>query len=89
MPKAVHSINTHFTFQYIMKLSFSNLSLCALLLSQLTFSANSFANTLSSEELASTQNLVKAGDKFVTLLGNQVNVGDIAPAFKVVDKKRF
>ncbi|MGB0937311.1 MAG: thiol peroxidase [Colwellia sp.] len=31
------------------------------------------------------QNLVKAGDKYITLLGTQVNVGDSAPSFKVVD----
>ena len=30
--------------------------------------------------------LVKTGDKFVTLLGTQVEVGDQAPNFKVVDK---
>jgi len=29
--------------------------------------------------------LVKAGGKYVTLLGTQINVGDIAPNFKVVD----
>lgn len=31
------------------------------------------------------QNLVKAGDKYITLLGTQVSVGDTAPIFKVVD----
>ena len=30
--------------------------------------------------------MVKAGDKYVTLLGEQVNVGEQAPQFKVVDK---
>ena len=35
-------------------------------------------------ELTETTNLVMAGSKYVTLLGNQVNVGDNAPNFKVV-----
>ena len=30
--------------------------------------------------------IVKAGDKFITLLGTQVKLGDIAPSFKVVDE---
>jgi len=34
--------------------------------------------------LTETTNLVMAGSKYVTLLGNQVNVGDEAPNFKVV-----
>ncbi|MCJ8318448.1 MAG: thiol peroxidase [Colwellia sp.] len=42
------------------------------------------ANTLP-ENLSESPNLVKAGEKYVTLLGTQVNVGDIAPNFKVVD----
>ncbi len=46
------------------------------------FTAN--ANTFQ-ENLAESPNLVKAGDKYVTLLGTQVNVGDSAPNFKVVD----
>jgi thiol peroxidase len=33
-----------------------------------------------------TSDLVKAGDKFITLLGKQVKVGDKAPNFKVVDE---
>jgi thiol peroxidase len=43
------------------------------------------ANTVSTESLTETNNLVMAGDKFITLLGNQVNVGEQAPNFKVVD----
>ncbi len=35
-------------------------------------------------ELTETTNLVMAGTKYVTLLGNQVNVGEDAPNFKVV-----
>lgn len=34
--------------------------------------------------LTETTNLVMAGSKYVTLLGNQVNIGDDAPNFKVV-----
>ena len=37
------------------------------------------------KSLTQTKNLVKAGNKFVTLLGNQVNIGEKAPEFKVVD----
>ena len=69
-----------------MKLSLSNITLCALLLSNITINSQSIANTFNTNELTSTQNLVKAGDKYITLLGNQVNVGDTAPNFKVVDK---
>jgi thiol peroxidase len=43
-------------------------------------------NAFSVDELPETNNLVKAGDKFVTLLGKQLEVGDQAPSFKVVDK---
>jgi len=35
--------------------------------------------------LPENSSLVKAGDKFITLLGQQINVGDTAPNFKVVD----
>jgi thiol peroxidase len=42
------------------------------------------ANTLKTNLLESTS-LVKAGDKYLTLLGTQINVGDTAPNFKVVD----
>ena len=40
---------------------------------------------LAESNVPETNNLVKAGDKFVTLLGTQVNAGEIAPDFKVVD----
>ncbi len=36
--------------------------------------------------LTETTNLVMAGKKYVTLLGNQVNLGDSAPNFKVVNE---
>jgi len=41
-----------------------------------------FAHETSFDE---NNSLVKAGGKYVTLLGTQINVGDIAPNFKVVD----
>lgn len=40
---------------------------------------------LAKNNFPETNNLVKAGDKYVTLIGHQVNVGDQAPNFKVVD----
>lgn len=49
-------------------------------------SINAFANTLLDSALPENNTLVKAGDKYVTLLGNQVEVGQEAPAFKVVDE---
>lgn len=47
---------------------------------------NVHANQVSQSILKQSQNLVKANDKYVTLLGNQVDIGDQAPNFKVVDK---
>ncbi|WP_189377390.1 thiol peroxidase [Thalassotalea profundi] len=44
------------------------------------------AGSLLNEDLPQTNNLVKAGEKFITLLGNQVNVGDDAPMFRVVNE---
>jgi len=41
---------------------------------------------INNETLVETKNLVKAGNKFVTLLGTQVKIGDKAPNFKVVDE---
>ncbi|ASP46935.1 thiol peroxidase [Cognaticolwellia beringensis] len=52
-----------------------------LLSSVFVFSASA---DISVSELTETTNLVKAGNKYVTLLGNQVNLGDEAPDFKVV-----
>mgnify|MGYP000695828813 CR=1 FL=1 len=48
--------------------------------------STTLANNFQQSELPATNNLVKAGDKYVTLLGTQVNVGEQAPNFKVVDK---
>jgi thiol peroxidase len=50
----------------------------------LTFAVS--ANNFNQEDLPQTINIVKAGDKFVTLLGTQVKVGEKAPNFKVVDR---
>lgn len=36
------------------------------------------------EEPPETNNIVKAGEKYITLIGKQINIGDIAPNFKVV-----
>lgn len=67
-----------------MKLSTLNKLLFALFCMNFTLSFNVQAYNL--EKLAQTQNLVKANDKYVTLLGTQVAVGEQAPNFKVVDK---
>jgi thiol peroxidase len=64
----------------------SNISLCALFITTMAIAFNSHSNTFDLKDLQSTNNLVKAGDKYVTLLGQQVNVGEQAPQFKVVDK---
>lgn len=45
------------------------------------FHLNTYAETVFPE----TNDLVKAGGKNIILIGNQVNVGDKAPNFKVVD----
>ena len=58
----------------------------SLILITLFFSFNVLANTLLPESLTEHTNLVKAGDKFVTLLGNQVKIGEKAPNFKVVNE---
>ncbi len=57
------------------------LSAITLLGSLFAFSASA---EIAAEELTETTNLVMAGNKYVTLLGNQVNIGDNAPDFKVV-----
>ena len=44
------------------------------------------ADNLQQDQLLQTNNLVKAGNKFVTLLGTQVEVGEAAPDFKVVNE---
>ncbi len=44
-----------------------------------------FATSLQENKLQQTTDLVKANNKFVTLLGTQIDVGQKAPNFKVVD----
>ncbi|MFT5814479.1 MAG: thiol peroxidase [Psychroserpens sp.] len=53
----------------------------ALLSSVFIFSATAETSV---PALTETTHLVMAGNKYVTLLGNQVNLGDVAPDFKVV-----
>ncbi len=69
-----------------MKFSTSNIILCAFFIANLTTAFNTNGYSFDLNELKQSSNLVKAGDKYVTLLGKQVNVGDQAPKFKVVDK---
>lgn len=69
-----------------MKFSTANTNLSALLLACFTLTFNNYAFAAEQSSLQATNNLVKAGDKFVTLLGQQVAVGEQAPDFKVVDK---
>lgn len=69
-----------------MKSPTSNITLSAFIITMFALISSSHAFNLDLNTLTSTRNLVKAGDKYVTLLGEQVNVGDQAPQFKVVDK---
>jgi thiol peroxidase len=66
----------------------STLSKLLLLLTLILSVFVSIAQAVSLNEitLTQTQNLVKANDKYITLLGNQINIGDKAPNFTVVDK---
>ena len=52
----------------------------------ITFTLSFNAQAFGKENLTETKNLVKANDKYITLLGTQVNIGEKAPNFKVVDK---
>lgn len=67
-----------------MKLSTLNKILFTLFFISFTLTFKAQAST--QESLAQTQNLVKANEKYVTLLGTQVEIGEKAPNFKVVDK---
>ncbi len=69
-----------------MKLSFSIITLLSLILINTVFIPASKAYSFNLKDLDVTQNLVKAGDKYITLLGKQIQVGEQAPNFKVVDK---
>lgn len=46
----------------------------------------SLSSQAAEQPLPESYDLVKAGDKYITLLGHQVTVGSKAPAFKVVDE---
>lgn len=70
----------------MMKLSTLSKLLFILLSASSVLMTNVNAQTIDASTLTQTQNLVKANDKYVTLLGTQVKVGDKAPNFKVVDK---
>jgi len=52
----------------------------------LTLTFNAQANLYQQNQLTETQNLVKANNKYVTLLGTQIKLNEQAPNFKVVDK---
>lgn len=67
-----------------MKLSTINTLLFALIF--ITFTITFNAQAFGQASLTQTQNLVKANDKYVTLLGTQVDIGEQAPDFRVVDK---
>ena len=64
----------------------SKITLCAFFIASFTVSFNSHSDTFELTKFKSTQNLVKAGNKYITLLGEQVNVGEQAPPFKIVDQ---
>lgn len=68
----------------MMKLSTLNKFLFALFFTSLTLTFN--VQAFNQDTLIQTQNLVKANDKYVTLLGTQVAIDEQAPNFKVVDK---
>ncbi len=69
-----------------MNFSTSNITLCTFFIACLTIGFNSYGYSFELEKLPSNNNLVKAGDKYITLLGKQVHVGEQAPQFKVVDE---
>lgn len=69
-----------------MKFSTTNISLSILFLTSISLSFISNSQDIELKSLSKSSNLVMAGDKYVTLLGNQVEVGQQAPKFKVVDK---
>jgi len=68
-----------------MKLSNSIFSISLLLVLNSFTIFHASANSIHDENLQQTTNLVKANNKFVTLLGTQVDVGQKAPNFKVVN----
>ena len=68
----------------MMKLSTLNNLLFALIFTNLALAFN--VQAFNQENLPQTQNLVKANNRYVTLLGTQIAVDMQAPNFKVVDK---
>jgi len=70
----------------MMKLSTLSTLLFVLFFSSLASTFSLQANTYQQKQLTETNNLVKANNKYVTLLGTQVELGEQAPNFKVVDK---
>lgn len=69
-----------------MKFSTSNITLCAFFISSFSIALTCHSHSFEPDKLQTSTNLVKAGDKYITLLGKQVEVGQQAPQFKVVDK---
>jgi len=67
-----------------MKLSSLNKFLFVLIFINITLTFN--VQAFNQDNLTQTQNLVKANNKYVTLLGTQVAIDEQAPNFKVVDK---
>ena len=67
-----------------MKLSTLNKFLFTLICISITLTFN--VQAFNQDKLTQTQNLVKANNKYVTLLGTQVAIDEQAPNFKVVDK---
>lgn len=57
----------------------------SLIATSLILSASVWSSTINNTHLTETNHLVTAGNKSVTLLGTQINQGDMAPDFKVVD----
>lgn len=51
----------------------------------LLFSFSALSTSYFQDRLDETHHLVSANDKSITLLGTQINIGDAAPNFKVVD----
>jgi len=68
-----------------MKLSNFLFAIILLSLINVSFLSTAFASNDNTQGLTQTKNLVKAGNKFVTLLGEQIKINEQAPDFKVVD----
>ena len=73
---------SNFLFAFSLTLTVSTLSLLTV---SAKVSATASSPHFQQENLQQTTNLVKANNKFITLLGTQIDVGQKAPNFKVVD----